>query len=565
MAQYLKPDSELGYIDDVTQIEYSKINNLRHVVLGCMLGDFNEVGEYVVEPEIVDELIQMEKYLVQTYDNIELCKSALKLDKQISFMVTFEGNRATLALVEKLNYEANFVLNSGTYSNINEYILDTVETSGEVNRNTIYDRWNIKVNQGAVTDIFNCDDSVLEKYFGITNRFKYLLEANKILLQKEEELEEIESAYSNEMLAIIARYPALHKAVFDTIRSGLSEKKDAISVKKPFFAKTFNELLENAIEKNLTVLNEEEQQDFIVEKRNIVNNLNVKRSDALDVHHVETEAVSNETSPKIIRFKTDDATQSRPLDEVAQDFVSEHKKVVARVSGVGVDVAAEGQYETDLFKRTILAVGSKKGNIINYSISTSSNDGLTEREKLVTTLVGAGIGAMVGGTAGAVVGAVAGAVVADVADKTLAANEAVKSAVTKKGTSEARSSSTKKPTKKPTVTKPAKKPTKKPTATKPKKSEDDSTSVKTEPKPVPRIHSSSPEGTSTETKSTTDLLKRAITTDPTATDRKRKRTREVSVFREGVGVDPSMRRKGGVYPDLSGGGVSEDSSLIDLS
>ena len=135
MAQYLKPDSELGYVEDMAEIEFLKFNNLRHSILGCMLGDFDELGSYVVSPEVVKELISMEKYIVETYDNIELCRSTLKLDKQISFIVTLEGNKATLSLIEKLNYEANFTLNSGTYSNINEYVLDTVETSGEVNRN----------------------------------------------------------------------------------------------------------------------------------------------------------------------------------------------------------------------------------------------------------------------------------------------------------------------------------------------------------------------------------------------------------------------------------------------
>ena len=57
MAQYLKQDSELGYIVDNADIEYSKFNNLRHVVLGCMLGDFDETGAYVVEKEIIQELI----------------------------------------------------------------------------------------------------------------------------------------------------------------------------------------------------------------------------------------------------------------------------------------------------------------------------------------------------------------------------------------------------------------------------------------------------------------------------------------------------------------------------
>ena len=82
----------------------------------------------------------MPKYIVNSMDNIEVCASVLKLDKQITFMVTYETEKVTLSLMEKISFEANNKLNSGTYSNINEYVLDVVETSGTVNKNTIYRR-----------------------------------------------------------------------------------------------------------------------------------------------------------------------------------------------------------------------------------------------------------------------------------------------------------------------------------------------------------------------------------------------------------------------------------------
>ena len=34
MAQYLKPDCELGYVEDSAEIAYLKFNNLRHSILG---------------------------------------------------------------------------------------------------------------------------------------------------------------------------------------------------------------------------------------------------------------------------------------------------------------------------------------------------------------------------------------------------------------------------------------------------------------------------------------------------------------------------------------------------
>ena len=332
MAQYLKPDSELGYVEDNAKIGYLKFNNLRHSIFGCMLGDFNEVGNYVVSPEIVSELIAMEKYVVESFDNIELCKSFLKLDKQISFMVTFEGNRATLSLVEKVNYESNFAINSGTYSNINEYVLDVVETSGEINRNIVYDRWNISQFGGNVVDIFNCDDSVLEKLFGIVNRFKYLLEANKILLDKEEELEEIEAGYTNNVFEILKRYPKFEAEVISTLKKTLTEKKNAVSVKKPFFAKTLNEVLENAIEQNVGILNEQEKQEFEKEKRNAVLNLNIKREDALDiVHVVNGDENKNEVGPKVVSLNVSETNSLKTVTEHGEALVSSNKRVYERI------------------------------------------------------------------------------------------------------------------------------------------------------------------------------------------------------------------------------------------
>lgn len=328
MAQYLKPDSELGYIEDQAEIENLKFNNLRHVILGCMLGDFDEKGTYVVDPQIVKELIEMPKYIVETMDNIEICRSVLRLDKQVTFAVTFEGNKATLTLLEKLSYEANFKINSGTYSNINEYVLDFVETSGEINRNAIYTLWNIEPVGGNVIDIFNCDDSVLEKYFGIVNRFKYLLHTNKVLIDKEEEIEEIEAGYTNEIYDILKRYPKLETEVKKQVAETLNEKKDALSIKKPNFAKTFNEILDNAIQSNLNVLDEKEKQEFEIEKRNVVVNLNVKRASVVEM---ETATLQNEENPelssKVIRLEHGENVKSKSVETLGEEFVSSHKIV----------------------------------------------------------------------------------------------------------------------------------------------------------------------------------------------------------------------------------------------
>lgn len=314
MAKYLKQDSELGYIEDSADIQYQKFNNLRHTILGCMLGDFDENGEYVVAPEIKKELIAMKKYIVETVDNIDVCHGCLKLDKYITFLVTFEGNKATLSLVEKLSFEANFKINSGTYSNVNEYILDEVETSGEIDKNVIYRRWNVDVFGGNYLDVFNMDEETIAQYFGIVNRFKYLMMANEILLNHEEELEEIESEYSMSMLELVSRYPKLKEAVIKEINESMKDKEEFIRIDKPNFAKTLNELITKTIEDNVSLLTEEERKDFDVEKHNIQVNYNNKIDEKLDFV-VRTESVDDkELSP--VQMRTLDVKKNPEMADV---------------------------------------------------------------------------------------------------------------------------------------------------------------------------------------------------------------------------------------------------------
>lgn len=340
MAHYWKRDSEQGFIEDTAYIKYEKFNNLRHSVIGFMMGDFDQEGNYVVAPQVKRELIEMPKFLVESMDNIEICRSEIKLNKHISFMVTFEGNKASLSLLEKINYEANFKLNSGAYSNVNEYVLDEVETSGVINRNVIYDRWNIKVIGTHELDIFNCDPEVLEKYFGIVRRFKYLMVANTKLLNKEKEIEEVESAYSNKVLNILKAYPLLNDAVLTEIKQSFIEKKKFVCADQPNFAKTLNEIIDTAITQNLDVLEEEQQLAFKAEHRNLIVETNIKREEILDIQEKSQDLTKedikynkkygkeNENASTLVGIVVPDNELDLSVNVIAAEFAKTQREVI---------------------------------------------------------------------------------------------------------------------------------------------------------------------------------------------------------------------------------------------
>lgn len=338
MAKYLKMNSKKGYIEDTAVIAHEKFNNMRHVIFGCMLGDFDNTGKYIVRPEIVNELISMDKYIIESIDNIEICESFLKLDKPITFAITFQNDKATLSLLEKMSYGANYKLNSGSYSDINEYILAEVETSGLVDKNVIYRMWNVKPAGGSALDVFHMDAETLAKYAGVVRRFKYLLVANKKLLQKEERIEEIESAYFNKMMKLLARYPKLKVAVEKEIKNQLDEKTGMLRLDKPNFMKTMNEIVADAIEDNIELLDEKEKKTFEAERHNVENEYNIEITKEIDISAEKIEQKDLNADPIVVPvIETFD--EGKSVEELAKEFVEEEKDVEKRVQDDMVTLA----------------------------------------------------------------------------------------------------------------------------------------------------------------------------------------------------------------------------------
>lgn len=331
MAQYIRNDCEQGFITDSAEIENLKFNNMRHTVLGCMLGDFDADGNYVVDPEIVEELIAMPKYIVDTVDNIDVCSSVIKLDRQITFFVTYEGEHAVLTLAEKVNFQANFKTNSGLFSNINEYVLDSYETSGVIDKNAVYSKWHISPYSGMALDVFNMDEETLAKYFGIVNRFKYLMKANQIMLENEDKIEEIESNYAVQMIELIARYPALKKMVDEKLKEVVSKQPSVIRLDKPFFAKTVNEVINQTIETNVTVLKPEEKQEFELERRNLIVEQNVKLSQVIDVINAPVLDEKQETITTKCVLNTNGVERRQSLTDVAAEYIVAKNKINTRI------------------------------------------------------------------------------------------------------------------------------------------------------------------------------------------------------------------------------------------
>lgn len=400
MRKYLKPDSELGYVDNHIDIEYLQFSNLRHTVLGFMLGDFDEHGIYVVDDRICNELIAMKKFVIDNIDNTFVCRSVLKLDTHISFLVTLDNDLATLSLAEKINFEANHKANAGTYSNINEYILDQVEVKGDIKKEDIFKRWNIHEDDGNSLDVFNMDDETVSQFFGIVNRFKYLMAANIQFLEKEEELEAVETEYFIQTSEVLKHYPELQQVIQQSISETLKEKQQFIQLDKPNFTKTLNEVLNQSIEANINILQEDQRADFLKEKEQVTNVYNINSRDVMNidktdirVDSAEIELSKNITdkdkldiqdfvkeSNSITRLSVD--LLERPAEEIAKAYVQARKsaeerkreEVVAVVTGTSEENSTVNIYN---YLSTETNIDDNMGNPTKEEISKRTNESTT--------------------------------------------------------------------------------------------------------------------------------------------------------------------------------------------
>ena len=387
MAEYIKNDCEQGFVTDKAEIEFLKFNNLRHTVMGCMLGDFDAKGNYIVAPEIVKELIDMPKYIVDSVENVDVCYSVIKLDKQITFFVTFEGDQVTLSLAEKMNFQGNFKANAGMFSNINEYVLDVVETSGVVDKNVIYAKWHISPYTGSALDVFDMDDETLAQYFGLVNRFKYLMQANNILLQNENALEEAETNYAINMLNILKGYPKLKQEVDKKINEVVNQQPSIVRLDKPGFAKTINEIIVQTVEANKTVLNEKEQQQFEAEQHNAKVDYNIRRAQIVEISNAkdtisDIENVERQDTKCVI--ETFGRENGQTLQEVASNYIATKKQLAldkTQQAKTLLTTRNEGDLKQSLLDEIVEITGKKVYDIAPKIVSEE----LAEEVKVIVS------------------------------------------------------------------------------------------------------------------------------------------------------------------------------------
>lgn len=265
VKKFLKFDAEKGFLDNKDDINYFATKQMRKVVFGGMLGDFDENGFYVVNQKIVNELLAMPKVIVDAVEGSELIRSKVKADTFFHFILSIEGDKATFSLLEKVYHQSNRTLNGGSYSDINEYVLDEVIVPDrDFNRNALYEKYNINPHDdGEALSIFDASEETIALYFNILEKIKInYLTQNKLILN-EQQIEEIEVDYFDKVLKLINQYPTIKEEFSKDVQDVLKEKSAFIVENNPFFQQTVNEIVDANLERISNKLDDEQKQEFL--------------------------------------------------------------------------------------------------------------------------------------------------------------------------------------------------------------------------------------------------------------------------------------------------------------
>ena len=78
--KYLRKDIDGGILTDKYEIDRYKLQEYADVVDNLMLGNYNEFGDYEIQPDILNELLKCQKVIVDNYENILFVESINKIN-----------------------------------------------------------------------------------------------------------------------------------------------------------------------------------------------------------------------------------------------------------------------------------------------------------------------------------------------------------------------------------------------------------------------------------------------------------------------------------------------------
>lgn len=261
-VKYKRADTFEGYLTDEVEIDAFKVSQNYDIIFNNMLGNYDEDGEYIIENDVLEALINCHKHITRAYaDTLYLLSYQKFGDKghiefTLSFVKNNEGKQiAVLKVLEPVNKVGGYLINThsivvGTYTDVNdEMYMTKVKKAFH-----IYD----SEEDGGKED--------LEKLNAITKRLEMLAKMRALVLKN---LAKDEEQYFNQ------RLEALKDVKFEEIMQEFEALKNKaemfLNPTSSFFFYYMNQLLDIALY-NTKFKNPELYKEAMVALKDVIKN-----------------------------------------------------------------------------------------------------------------------------------------------------------------------------------------------------------------------------------------------------------------------------------------------------
>lgn len=286
-------------IVDPNAIKSCKDEQNRDIIENGRLGSYDKYGNYILIPEIRDELINIPKLIYNTReedrDKIYDLKSKLPIFGEFFFKLKISNVEAVLYLVETVTREA------GEYVEVYEEIVDTISLAEEkIPEKIIFRTFNI----------FETEDDYgkeFEEFFGFENILLRKMYLSILSTKLQEKTKEEEKEYFKQMFEILEQGGEYGKRVINEFMRRLKDRKEIFDTQdEDTYNRATSEILLSAIEMVTTEkdLQDENTKKIYLEVIN-VRNKNIEKhireaQKEVDEKYVK-EAVNNATRAHIER------------------------------------------------------------------------------------------------------------------------------------------------------------------------------------------------------------------------------------------------------------------------
>lgn len=344
VLNYKRVDVDGNTISNSEDIEYFKTIQATDIVDNCMLGDFDNKGNYVVQKHIVDAIVKMKKVYISAFEKSIYCESVKEFDNygKINLRLRIVPNTPTegyttavLELLETVNKV------NGYFINTNHVTLLGAQFKGEENIEKIFKFFNIV----DITD--GVDDGALKEnnqdVIDIVNRINYLLmvkEGQKKFMAK------YQKDLYNKKIQLLSKSKTGAPLLEDFNKEYFYVLSKFTNKENPDFYKHLNQLLDAIIERNI---------DFIKEDKNLMKDLRSLQSAQAKLFNGVNERLKSELVNKNAEKQNANVTK-----EVKEAKV-ETKKVNAEKTQKSETKVAEKEHKVE-----------NESNYANEKINASS-------------------------------------------------------------------------------------------------------------------------------------------------------------------------------------------------